>query len=205
MLFRSIVEFDNVTFEYDEGKTILSNISFKANRGEIVAIVGPTGSGKTTLINLLNRFYDPISGIIKVDGKNITTYKKDAFRKRIGVVLQDTFLFSGSVYDNIHYGDKDASREQVLEAARLANAYDFVMKLPKGFETEVYEGGQNFSHGERQLVSIARTILSNPDILILDEATSNVDTRTEKRIQESMKTLMENRTRFVIADRKSVV
>ncbi|MFK5882956.1 MAG: ABC transporter ATP-binding protein [Candidatus Izemoplasma sp.] len=203
--FEGVVEFDNVTFEYVEGKTVLSNVSFKANRGEIVAIVGPTGSGKTTLINLLNRFYDPIDGVIKVDGKNINEYKKDAFRKRIGVVLQDTSLFSGTVYDNIHYGDKDTSREKVMEAAKLANAYDFIMKLPKGFETEVYEGGQNFSHGERQLVSIARTILSNPDILILDEATSNVDTRTEKRIQESMKTLMRNRTSFVIAHRLQTI
>jgi ATP-binding cassette subfamily B protein len=199
------VEFNNVTFGYFEDKMVLKDINFCADNGKTIAIVGPTGSGKTTIINLLNRFYDLNDGSIKVDGIDITEYKKDNLRKHIGVVLQDTNLFSGTVYENIVYGNHDASEEEVIQAAQLANAHDFIMKLPNGYESEVYEGGQNFSQGERQLISIARTILSNPDILILDEATSNVDTRTEFKIQESMKILMEGRTSFVIAHRLQTI
>lgn len=203
--FNGCVQFSDVTFGYVENKIVLKNITFEAPAGETVAIVGPTGSGKTTIINLLNRFYDINSGSIEIDNVNIKDYKKDDLRKKIGVVLQDTSLFSGTVYENIVYGDLTASKEEVMEAAKMANAYDFVMKLPHGFDSEVYEGGQNFSQGERQLVSIARTILSNPDILILDEATSNVDTRTEFKIQESMRTLMKGRTSFVIAHRLQTI
>ena len=203
--FKGCVQFKDVTFGYEKDKIVLKNISFEAPAGETVAIVGPTGSGKTTIINLLNRFYDINSGSIEIDNKNIKTYKKNDLRKKIGVVLQDTSLFSGTVYENIVYGDLDAPLEAVMNAAKMANAYDFVMKLPHGFESEVYEGGQNFSQGERQLISIARTILSNPDILILDEATSNVDTRTESKIQESMRTLMQGRTSFVIAHRLQTI
>ncbi len=203
--FNGCVQFKDVTFAYEKDKIVLKNISFEAPAGETVAIVGPTGSGKTTIINLLNRFYDINSGSIEIDNKNIKTYKKNDLRKKIGVVLQDTSLFSGTVYENIVYGDLDAPKEAVMNAAKMANAYDFVMKLPHGFESEVYEGGQNFSQGERQLISIARTILSNPDILILDEATSNVDTRTESKIQESMRTLMQGRTSFVIAHRLQTI
>lgn len=199
------VSFDNVTFSYDEGVVVLEDITFCADHGKTIAIVGPTGSGKTTIINLMNRFYDLDSGSITIDGVDIKKYKKDNLRKKIGVVLQDTHLFSGTVYDNIIYGHLDASKEEVEKAATLANAHDFIMKLPHGYESEVYEGGQNFSQGERQLISIARTILSDPDILILDEATSNVDTRTEFRIQESMKTLMKDRTSFVIAHRLQTI
>ena len=199
------VEFKNVTFGYDKGVTVLKDITFCAENGKTIAIVGPTGSGKTTIINLMNRFYDIDSGSILIDDVNINDYKKDHLRKKIGVVLQDTHLFSGTVYDNIVYGNHEASKEEVTEASILANAHDFIMKLPNGYDSEVYEGGQNFSQGERQLISIARTILSNPDILILDEATSNVDTRTEFKIQESMKTLMKGRTSFVIAHRLQTI
>ncbi|MEC9484433.1 MAG: ABC transporter ATP-binding protein [Candidatus Izemoplasma sp.] len=196
--------FDNVTFGYDE-TPVLKNVSFNALEGEVTAIVGPTGSGKTTIINLFNRFYDIDGGTITIDEKSIDILQKDAFRKRIGVVLQDTSLFSGSVYDNIVYGNHKASKDEVIEASKLANAHDFIMKLPKGYDTLVREGGKNFSQGERQLISIARTILSDPDILILDEATSNVDTRTEFKIQESMRNLMANRTSFVIAHRLQTI
>lgn len=203
--FNGCVQFNDVTFGYEKDKIVLKNISFEAPAGETIAIVGPTGSGKTTIINLLNRFYEIDKGCIEIDNKNIKDYKKDDLRKKIGVVLQDTNLFSGTVYENIVYGDLNASEEEVIEATKVANAYDFIMKLPHGMNSEVYEGGQNFSQGERQLISIARTILSNPDILILDEATSNVDTRTEFKIQESMKSLMKGRTSFVIAHRLQTI
>ncbi|KFZ27343.1 MAG: putative ABC transporter ATP-binding protein [Candidatus Izimaplasma bacterium HR2] len=203
--FNGCVQFNDVTFGYVKDKIVLKNISFEAPAGETVAIVGPTGSGKTTIINLLNRFYDINSGSIEIDNININTYKKDDLRNKIGVVLQDTNLFSGTVYENIIYGDLTASKDKVINAAKMANAYDFIMKLPHGMDSEVYEGGQNFSQGERQLISIARTILSDPDILILDEATSNVDTRTEFKIQESMRTLMKGRTSFVIAHRLQTI
>lgn len=199
------VHFKDVTFGYEPEKTVLKNISFEAEVGKTIAIVGPTGSGKTTIINLLNRFYDIDQGSILVDDIDIKAYKKDHLRKHIGVVLQDTNLFTGTVYDNIIYGDLTASKEDVEEASKLANAHDFIMKLPHGYDSEVTEGGNNFSQGERQLISIARTILSNPDILILDEATSNVDTRTEFKIQESMLRLMKGRTSFVIAHRLQTI
>lgn len=199
------VEFRNVYFGYTKDKRILKDITFKAEVGETIAIVGPTGSGKTTIINLINRFYDVDEGEILVDGYNVNDIKKDNLRSKVGVVLQDTNLFSGTVYDNIKYGKMNATNEEVMEAARLANADGFISRLPDGYKTDVYEGGQNFSQGERQLISIARTILSNPDILILDEATSNVDTRTESRIQESMDYLMKGRTSFVIAHRLQTI
>jgi len=179
--------------------------SYTVKEGKTIAIVGPTGSGKTTIINLMNRFYDIDSGSILIDDVEISKYQKDQLRKKIGVVLQDTNLFAGTVRENIVYGNHDATQEEIENASTLANAHDFIMRLPKGYESEVHESGQNFSHGERQLISIARTILSNPDILILDEATSNVDTRTEFRIQQSMKTLMKGRTSFVIAHRLQTI
>ncbi len=199
------IEFDDVTFGYDEDVLVLQDITFRAKKGELIAIVGPTGGGKTTTIKLLNRFYDVLSGSIKLDGIDVREMKKDELRKKIGVVLQDTHLFKGSVFDNIHYGDFDATKEEVLRASKLAGAHDFIVKLPKGYDTEIHEGGQNFSQGERQLISIARTILSDPDLLILDEATSNVDTRTEAKIQESMNLLMEGRTSIVIAHRLQTI
>lgn len=199
------VAFEHVSFGYEPGKEVLHDISFEAEKGTTVAIVGPTGSGKTTIINLLNRFYDIDNGDIKIDDISIKQYKKDNLRDHIGVVLQDTSLFTGTVYDNISYGKQAATEAEVHEAAILANAHDFIMRLPHGYESEVLEGGNNFSQGERQLISIARTILSDPDILILDEATSNVDTRTEFHIQESMNLLMKGRTSFVIAHRLQTI
>ena len=199
------VTFDHVGFGYEPGKPVLHDISFEAKSGTTIAIVGPTGSGKTTIINLLNRFYDLDEGAILVDDIDISNIKKDDLRNHIGVVLQDTNLFSGTVYENIAYGKQEATEEEVQEAAKLANAHDFIMRLPHGYQSEVLEGGNNFSQGERQLISIARTILSNPDILILDEATSNVDTRTEFHIQESMQRLMKGRTSFVIAHRLQTI
>ncbi len=203
--FEGNLAFENVSFAYQDDNYVLKNVDFTADKGQVIAIVGPTGGGKTTTIKLLNRFYDIQKGSIKVDGKDIKTYKMDALRKRIGVVLQDTHLFKGTVFENIHYGDLSAQKDKVIEAAQMANAHDFIEKLPKGYETEVYEGGQNFSQGERQLISIARTILNNPDLLILDEATSNIDTRTESKIQESMKALMKGRTSIVIAHRLQTI
>lgn len=203
--FEGHVEFRDVTFGYEKDKTVLNGISFNAEIGKTVAIVGPTGSGKTTIINLMNRFYDVDKGTILIDNIPINDYRKDDLRRNIGVVLQDTKLFSGTVYDNIVYGNLDATKEEVISATKLANAHDFIVRLTHGYQSEVYEEGTNFSQGERQLISIARTILSNPDILILDEATSNVDTRTEFKIQESMKTLMKGRTSFVIAHRLQTI
>ncbi len=199
------VVFKDVTFGYNPEEPVLKNITFTAEEGKTIAIVGPTGSGKTTIINLLNRFYDIDKGDILIDNESIYKYQKDPLRKKIGVVLQDTNLFAGTVYENILYGNLNATKEEVEQAATLANAHDFIVRLPKGYQSPVQEKGQNFSQGERQLISIARTILSNPDILILDEATSNVDTRTEYRIQKSMNTLMKGRTSFVIAHRLQTI
>ncbi|XMB85945.1 ABC transporter ATP-binding protein [Mycoplasmatota bacterium WC44] len=198
------IEFKDVTFAYDE-TDILKNMSFNVSKDQVVAIVGPTGGGKTTIINLVNRFYDINKGEILIDNRNIKEYKKDEFRKRIGVVFQDTELFTGTVYDNIRYGNLDASKDEIINAAKLANCDGFISRLPYGYETKVEEAGKNFSHGERQLISIARTILSDPDILILDEATSSVDTRTEGKIQDSMRTLMKDRTSIVIAHRLQTI
>ncbi len=203
--FQGQIAFEHVDFSYDGQKNVLKDITFEANSGQVIAIVGPTGGGKTTTIKLINRFYDIQNGEIRIDDKPIQDYQIDALRKRIGVVLQDTHLFKGSVMENIRYGDLSASDEAVIEAAKMANAHDFITKLPKGYDTEIYEGGQNFSQGERQLISIARTLLNNPDLLILDEATSNVDTRTEAKIQDSLKKLMKNRTSIVIAHRLQTI
>ncbi len=203
--FSGAITFDSVSFSYEKGTPVLKDITFDALKGQKIAIVGPTGGGKTTTIKLLNRFYDLDDGVIRIDGTDISDYKKDALRKKIGVVLQDTHLFKGSVFKNIHYGDFSATEEEVITAAKMAGAHDFISRLPKGYATEILEGGQNFSQGERQLISIARTFLNNPDLLILDEATSNIDTRTESKIQTSMRKLMENRTSIVIAHRLQTI
>jgi ATP-binding cassette subfamily B protein len=199
------VTFENVQFSYTPEKPIIKNMTLEAKPGEIVALVGPTGAGKTTLVNLLTRFYEIDGGQISIDGTDIRQIKKDDLRRRLGLVLQDTFLFAASVMDNIRYGRLDATDEEVIEAARMADADHFIRKLPHGYRTMLSERASNLSQGQRQMLSIARAILADPSILILDEATSSVDTRTEVRIQNALLRLMEGRTSFVIAHRLSTI
>lgn len=199
------VAFNDVSFGYNEEKMVLKNINLNAKPGESIALVGPTGSGKTTVINLLTRFYDINSGEIKIDGLDIKNYTINSLRENIGVVLQDSFLFSGTIKDNIKYGRLEATDEEVIEAAKLANAHSFIDYLPDKYDTVVAAQGENLSQGQRQLISIARAILSNPNILVLDEATSNIDTRTELQIQEGLNNLMKGRTSFVIAHRLKTI
>jgi len=199
------VEFSHVDFSYDNSRPILKNIDFQVKAGEKIALVGPTGSGKTTIINLLMRFYDVTTGEIKLDGQNITKYKVSDLRKKIGIVLQDTFLFSGTIMENIRYGLLEASDKEVIEAAKMASAHNFIKHLPQGYQTLITSGGSNLSQGQRQLLAIARAILADTDILILDEATSSIDTRTEMEIQLGLSHLMEGRTSFVIAHRLKTI
>ncbi|WP_454055073.1 ABC transporter ATP-binding protein [Clostridium sp. Marseille-Q7071] len=199
------VVFNDVSFGYNEEKMVLKNINLNAKPGESIALVGPTGSGKTTVINLLTRFYDINSGEIKIDGLDIKNYTIDSLRENIGVVLQDSFLFSGTIKDNIKYGRLEATDEEVIKAAKLANAHSFIDYLPDKYDTVVAAQGENLSQGQRQLISIARAILSNPNILVLDEATSNIDTRTELQIQEGLNNLMKGRTSFIIAHRLKTI
>lgn len=199
------VVFDNVSFGYDEGVPVLKKISLRAEPGQTIALVGPTGAGKTTIVNLLTRFYDIDEGRILIDGQEIRTVQKDSLRRQLGIVLQDTFMFSATVMDNIRYGRLDATDEEVEMAARLANADFFIRHLSHGYQTLVAERGSNLSQGQRQLLAIARTILADPGILVLDEATSSVDTRTEAHIQSALLRLMEGRTSFVIAHRLSTI
>ena len=199
------VTFEDVTFGYDPEKPVLVDVRLTATPGQTVALVGPTGAGKTTIINLLSRFYDVDAGAIKIDGQDIRTVQQKSIRQQLGIVLQDTFLFSGTVMENIRYGRLDVNDEDVYAAAELANADWFIRRLPKGYQTQVSEQGHNFSQGQRQLLAIARAVLADPRILILDEATSSVDTRTEMLIQEALLKLMEGRTAFVIAHRLSTI
>ncbi|UVI33724.1 ABC transporter ATP-binding protein [Paenibacillus spongiae] len=198
------VVFQNVTFGYGDAP-ILSDISFTAKTGDMIALVGPTGAGKTTIINLLTRFYEIGDGSITIDGQDIRSLDKQSLRRQLGIVLQDAYLFTDTIRENIRYGKLDATDEQIRAAAKLANADGFISKLPGGYDTLMSSEGGNLSHGQRQLVTIARAILADPAILILDEATSSVDTRTEMHIQEAMKTLMKGRTSFVIAHRLSTI
>ncbi|MCM3112931.1 ABC transporter ATP-binding protein [Lederbergia lenta] len=200
------IEFKNVTFSYiKEDGPVLKDVSFTVEKGQNIALVGPTGAGKTTIINLLTRFYDIEEGSIRIDDRDIKEWDRNSLRRRIGIVLQDAFLFSGSVMENIRYGRLDATDDEVLEAAQMANADSFICKLPNGYASVLSADGGNLSQGQRQLITIARAILANPDILILDEATSSIDTRTESQIQQAMKTLMVGRTSFVIAHRLSTI
>lgn len=199
------VELKDVTFSYTTGKEILKNVSIEAKKGEVIAIVGPTGAGKTTIVNLLTKFYDIDSGEILIDGKNINEITRSSLRKTVAMVLQDTYLFSESVNENIRYGRLDATDEEVIKAAKMADAHHFIKQLPQGYDTVLSDNGGNLSQGQRQLLAIARAILSNASILILDEATSSIDTRTEVLIQNAMLKLMEGKTTFVIAHRLSTI
>jgi ATP-binding cassette subfamily B protein len=199
------VRFYAVDFAYEEGKPVLNDITLYGEPGEKIAFVGATGAGKTTITNLINRFYDIADGKIRYDGININKIKKSDLRRSLGIVLQDTNLFSGTVMENIRYGKLDATDEEVFEAARIANADDFISRLPKGYQTDLAGDGASLSQGQRQLLSIARVAVANPPVMILDEATSSIDTRTEAIVQNGMDSLMKGRTVFVIAHRLSTV
>ncbi len=202
---RGEISFKNVTFSYTENKPVLKNALFDAKPGQTIAIVGPTGAGKTTIISLLTRFYHVDSGEITFDGKNIEELTADSLRGNVGMVLQDTYLFSESVLDNIRYGNLTASREEVIEAAKKAGAHSFIVQLENGYDTILSDNGNDLSQGQRQLIAIARAMLSRPQVLILDEATSSIDTRTEQKIQEALKVLTKGCTSFVIAHRLSTI
>ncbi len=199
------VHIKDVTFGYDASKPVLKNIDIEVAKGQMVALVGPTGSGKTTVMNLMNRFYDVNEGEILVDGNDIRDISLSSLRRNVGIVLQESITFSGTIFDNIAYGKEDATEEEVINAAKLANLHDFIMSLEDGYQTKVDNGSSLLSTGQKQMMSIARTILTDPDLLILDEATSNVDTVTEEKIQAAMKNALHNRTSFVIAHRLKTI
>ncbi|OBR64759.1 multidrug ABC transporter ATP-binding protein [Paenibacillus oryzae] len=199
------VTFDNIVFEYEKGRQALKGISIDVKAGQSIALVGHTGSGKSTIINLLCRFYDPVQGRVLIDGIDIRDVNIESLRSQIGIVLQDTFIFAGSIRDNIRYGRLDATDDEIEEAAKAVHAHDFIMGLPDGYDTQVEERGNVLSMGQRQLLSFARALLADPRILILDEATASIDTETELKIQEALKTLLAGRTSFMIAHRLSTI
>jgi ATP-binding cassette subfamily B protein len=199
------VVFEHVSFAYDEDSNVLNDVSFRIKPGETIALVGPTGAGKTTIVNLISRFYDIQQGNIYVDGHNIRDISIESLRKQMGIMTQDNFLFSGTIADNIRYGRLDATDEEIIAAAKAVNAHDFIMKLEKGYETELKERGTGLSIGQRQLLAFARTMVSMPKILILDEATSSIDTHTELLVQQGIEALLKGRTSFVIAHRLSTI
>ena len=201
----SSIEFSNVSFAYTEEKPLIKNFSFKAKAGQHIAIVGPTGCGKTTLINLLMRFYDVDEGAVLMGGKDIRTIERGELRRKYGMVLQDTWLSEGTINENISYGNPNATQEQIIAAAKAAHAHSFIKRLPDGYNTKIGEGGASLSQGQRQLLCIARIMLCEPEILILDEATSSIDTRTEMRIQKAFKTAMRGKTAFIVAHRLSTI
>lgn len=202
---QGFVQFNDVSFEYETGRSTIQNVSFTAKPGETVAFVGPTGAGKTTLISLLSRFYEPTSGEITIDEQPLQSIKRESLRSHMAFVLQDPYLFEGTILENIKYGNLNATREQIVEAAQLANAHSFIMRLKDGYETELKLGGAGISQGQKQLVAIARALLANPAILVLDEATSSIDTVTEIKIQDALERLMKGRTCFVIAHRLNTI
>lgn len=199
------VDFEHVGFSYDNSKTILNDISFTVKPGEMIALVGPTGAGKTTIINLISRFYEVSSGKVTIDGYDLTKVSLESLRSQLGIMTQENFLFSGTIKDNIRYGKLDATDEEIIEAAKSVNAHEFIMKMEHGYDTKLKERGEGLSIGQRQLLAFARTMLSKPKILILDEATSSIDTRTEQLVQEGISTLLKGRTSFVIAHRLSTI
>ena len=199
------VEFDHVKFGYNPDKIIVKDFSAKVKEGQKIAIVGPTGAGKSTMVKLLMRFYDVTDGAILVDGHNIKDFERGELRKMFGMVLQDTWLFGGTVKDNIKYGKEDATDDEVIQAAKAAHVHHYIKTLPKGYNSVINEESSNISAGQKQLLTIARVILADPKILILDEATSSIDTRTEIQIQAAMDNLMKGRTSFVIAHRLSTI
>ncbi len=199
------MEFDHVSFGYDPDQIIIHDFSAKVSSGQKIAIVGPTGAGKTTMVKLLMRFYDVNSGAIRVDGHDLREFNRSELREMFGMVLQDTWLFNGTIMENIRYGRLDATDEEVIAAAKAAHAHQFIMTQPEGYQTVLNEETSNISQGQKQLLTIARAILADNRILILDEATSSVDTRTEVQIQKAMDNLMKGRTSFVIAHRLSTI
>jgi len=202
---RGHVDFQNVSFSYDGKRKILNNICFDSHPGQSIAIVGPTGAGKTTIVNLLSRFYNIEEGKVLIDGQDIMKVTMRSLRSQMGIMLQDNFLFTGTIAENIRYGKLDATDEEIHAAAQLIGAHHFIEKLPQGYDTEISERGGGISAGERQLLAFTRTLISNPRILILDEATSSIDTGTEQLVQEGIQTLMKGRTSFIIAHRLSTI
>lgn len=202
---KGTVDFQRVYFRYEEGKNILTDVSFHIEPGQTIALVGPTGAGKTTIINLLSRFYDVNEGAVKIDGYDVRDVTLRSLRKQMGVMLQDTFIFSGTIIENIRYGNLTATEEEVIQAAKIVRAHDFIKDLKDGYETVVEERGSTLSAGQRQLISFARALLADPKILILDEATSSIDTKTEELLQEGLQQLLKGRTSFIIAHRLSTI
>ena len=199
------VDFKNVTFGYTEDVDVLKNVDFDVKQGETIALVGPTGAGKSTVVNLVSRFYDVKEGQILIDGKDIRSVQLDSLRTQMGIMTQDNYIFSGTIRDNIMYGKLDATEEEMIAAAKAVHADDFIRTLEKGYDTELTARGGELSNGQRQLVAFARTMLSNPRILILDEATSSIDTKTELLVQAGIASMLKGRTSFVIAHRLSTI
>jgi ATP-binding cassette subfamily B protein len=199
------ITFDHVSFGYDPGSPVLEDVSFTVKPGQTVALVGPTGAGKSTVVNLVSRFYDVTDGVLRIDGHDVREVKLHSLRKQMSVMLQDSFIFSGTILDNIRYGRLNATEEEVMEAAQAVHVHDFIISLPRGYRTEVNERGSTLSVGQKQLISFARALLNDPRVLILDEATSSIDTHTELLIQKALEVLLKGRTSFVIAHRLSTI